>query len=96
MKIIVRGRGTGKTTELLHDAAENNGQVLVANKRAIQVKAERYGITNVPIIDWNDLMYGGYDKNKPLYIDNAELFLERLFLDDFEQSLKGININLED
>ena len=41
MKIIARGRGTGKTTELLHDAAENNGQVLVGNKRAIQVKAER-------------------------------------------------------
>ena len=41
-------------------------------------------------------MYGEYNKDKVLYIDNAEIFLKRLFFDDFGLSLKGINVNLED
>lgn len=96
MKVIARGRGTGKTIELFKDAEETEGQVLVANKRALQVKADNFGLKKLTLIDWDDLMYGRYDKNKPLYIDNAELFLERLFFDDFELSLKSINVNLED
>ena len=96
MKIIARGRGTGKTLELFSEANTNFGQVLVANKRALQVKADSFGLKKLTLIDWDDLMYGRYDKNKPLYIDNAELFLERLFFDDFGLSLKSINVNLED
>ena len=96
MKIIARSRGTGKTSELLKEANINNGQVLVANKRAIQVKAESYGLQDLSIIDWDDLMYGRYEKEKPLYIDNAELFLARLFKDDFELTLQGIDFNLEE
>ena len=96
MKIIARGRGTGKTKELLQDAFKENGQVLSCNKRALQAKADSYGLPDVQIFDWNDLMYGRYDKNKPLYIDNAEYVLAQLLEADFELKLGGMDINLED
>lgn len=47
MKIIARGRGTGKTKELLQDAFKENGQVLSCNKRALQAKADSYGLPDV-------------------------------------------------
>ena len=96
MKVIAKGRGTGKTKELLYDAWRNNGQVLSLNKRAIQSKSEAYGFIGLPIIDWNDILYGEYDKNKPLYIDNAELVFAYLLANDFELKVEGMNVNLED
>lgn len=96
MKVIARGRGTGKTKELLNDAYKNNGQVLTCNKRALRIKADKYGLYDLPILDWNALLYGEYDKNKPLYIDNAEEVFVELFENDFELKLEGINVNLED
>ena len=47
MKIIARGRGTGKTKELLQDAFKANGQVLSCNKRALQAKADSYGLPDL-------------------------------------------------
>ena len=96
MKVIARGRGTGKTRELLNDAFIANGQVLSGNKRALQAKADSYGLYDLPILDWNDLMYGKYDKLKPIYIDNAESFLAQLFADDFELQIGGIDVNVGD
>ena len=68
MKVIAREVGTGKTKELLTDAYMNGAQVLTTNKRALQAKAQAYGLIGIEIIDLEDLAYGGYDLNKPLYI----------------------------
>ena len=96
MTIIARGRGTGKTRELLKIAHESNGQVLAVNKRALRTKADGYGLYDLPIFDWDDLMYGRYDKNKPLYIDNAEYVLAQLLQSDFELHLGGMDVNVEE
>lgn len=96
MKVIARKRGTGKTKELLHDAFNSHGQVLSCNKRALQAKADGYGLHDLLIFDWDDLMYGRYDKNKPLYIDNAEYVFAQLLEADFELKLEEMNVNLED
>lgn len=96
MKVIARGRGTGKTRELMTEAFKANGQVFSYNKRALQAKADNYELYNLPILDWNDLMYGNYDKTKPIYIDNAEYFLAQLFEEDFNIKLGGLDINIED
>ena len=96
MKVIARSRGTGKTRELLTLAANDNGQVLTNNKRALRTKADNYGFYDLPIMDWDDMMYGNYDKKKPLYIDNAEWVFALLFEQDFELRLAGIDVNLED
>ena len=96
MKVIARGRGTGKTKELLYEAWKNNGQVLCMNKRAIQAKADVYGFTGLTIIDWNDILYGQFYDEKPLYIDEAEYVFATLLKNDFNLNLEGIDVNLED
>lgn len=96
MKVIARSRGTGKTKELLQSASNANGQVLAVNKRALQTKADGYGLYDLPILDWDDLMYGRYDRNKPLYVDNAEYVFAQLLAADFDLKLGGIDINIEE
>ena len=96
MKVIAKPRGTGKTRELLTEAALHNGQVLTINKRALQQKADAYGMSDVLILDWEDMMYGGYDTNKPLYIHKAEEVFQQLFKEDFELKLEGISVLIGD
>ena len=68
MKVIAREVGTGKTKELLTDAYMNGAQVLTTNKRALQAKAQAYGLIGITIIDLEDFAYCQYDPDKPLYI----------------------------
>lgn len=96
MKVIAKPRGTGKTRELFTLAAQNHGQVLTINKRALRAKADNYGLYDLPILDWNDMLYGEYNKERPLYIDNAEDVFAELLENDFEIKLEGLNVNLDD
>lgn len=92
MKVIARERGTGKTKELLFEAWLKGGQVLTTNKRALQSKAEAYGFIGLTIFDWNDILYGEFDKNKPLYLHKAEDVMAELFENDFELQLTGLSV----
>ena len=92
MKVVARGRGTGKTKELLFEAYMIGGQVLTTNKRALQSKVEAYGYIGLPILDWNDILYGEFDKNKPLYLHKAEEVMAELFENDFELKLAGLSV----
>lgn len=97
MKIIARPQGTGKTREFLTEAYVNRAQVLTTNKRALQSKADAYQIPDVSIIDWNDMMYGNYDKDKPLYIHKVADVIQELLDHDFEGlKLDGMTVTLED
>ena len=96
MKVIAKTRGTGKTRELLTEAALNHGQVLTTNKHALRAKAEAYGIFDVPIYDWDDMMYNEYDFDKPLYIHKVDEVLTQLFKEDFQLDLKGISVLIGD
>ena len=92
MKVVARERGTGKTKELLFEAWMKGGQVLTVNKRALQSKAEAYGFIGLSIIDWNDILYGEFDKKKPLYIHKADDVMAELFANDFELKLVGLSV----
>ena len=92
MKVIARDRGTGKTKELLFEAWMKKGQVLTINKRALQSKAEAYGFIGLSILDWNDILYGEFDKNKLLYLHKAEDVMAELFENDFELKLTGLSV----
>ena len=49
-------------------------------------------MSDVLILEWDDMMYGGYDTNKPLYIHKAEEVFEQLFKEDFELKLEGLSV----
>ena len=56
MKVIIDGRGTGKAKQLLEAAAQTeNSAILTQDKRALEVKANSYGIKDVKIFDYEDL-----------------------------------------
>ena len=95
MKAIARPIGTGKTKELLLLAAENNGYVFTNNKRALQVKAEAYGIYNLEIIDWDDLFGGALNSAKPIYIHKLEDVMQELLYADYGLNLEGFTVALE-
>ncbi len=97
MKIIARPCGTGKTHELLSAAYINHAQVLTTNKRALQAKADAYGIPDITILDWHDLVYGNYDNTKPLYIHKMEDVVQDLLYADYGNlKLEGFSITTED
>ena len=90
MKVIARPLGTGKTKELLQFAANNKGQVLTVNKRALQVKADSYKI-EVPIFDLDDFAYGNYDGDKPIFVNK----IEEVFQECIEHPIAGFSIRME-
>jgi len=97
MKVIARSRGTGKTRELLTAAYMNNAQVLTTNKRALQAKADAYHIPDVKVLDWNDLVYGNFDNNKPLYIHKMDEVIQVLLDSDFGKlKLEGFSVTKDD
>lgn len=95
MKVIARPVGTGKTKELLLAAQAANGIVLTGNKRGLQTKAQAYGIPELEIVDWDDLIYGRFDKSKPLFVHKLDDVMEEYFWDDFGIRLSGYSIAME-
>lgn len=97
MKVIARPIGTGKTKELLLTAQTADGMVLTNNKRALQVKAQAYGIPGVLIVDWNDLIYRDANLNdKPLFVHKLDDVMKEYFWDDFGLKLEGYSIAMEE
>ena len=74
MKTIIRGRDSGKAKELLTFAHDNDAIVLTQDKRALQVKANSYGI-QTDIIDYEDLEDDNYNLQRPVVVHNADKFL---------------------
>ena len=96
MYVIARPVGTGKTKDLLREAALENGPVLTLNQRALQEKARAYGMSDIPIVDWNDLIYGNYDKEKSLFVHKLDDVMKEYFWDDFGINLGGYSIAMEE
>ncbi len=95
MKVIARPVGTGKTKELLMAAQAANGIVLTGNKRGLQAKAQAYGIPEVTILDWDDLIYGRMDASKPLFVHKLDDVMKEYFWDDFGLKLEGYSVAME-
>ena len=96
MKVIARPIGTNKTKELLELANENDGLVLTTTKRALKVKAESYGFTNLTIVDPVDLVEQNYPEDRPLYIHKAADVLAEFFKTYFDLELNGFSVTMEE
>ena len=96
MKVIARPVGTNKTKELLELAEENDGLVLTTTKRALRVKADSYGLTNLTIVDPTALVEQNYPEDTPLYIHKAADVLKEFFKTYFDLELEGFSVTLEE
>lgn len=96
MKVIARPIGTNKTKELLELADKNDGLVLTTTKRALKVKADAYGLTNLIIVDPTDLVEQNYPEDKPLYIHKAADVLKEFFKTYFDLELEGFSVTMEE
>ena len=73
---VIKPRGGGKTTEILHLAEETGATVLCANPRLMQQKIKTEGFnTNVRCISYNDIMF---EHNHVYLIDEIDGFLRAL------------------
>lgn len=95
MKVIARPVGTGKTRELMEAALEADGTIFTNNKRALRVKADAYGFDTLNIIDWDDLMAGDFDPEKPIFVHKLEDVMEELLSSDYGAHMAGYSVAME-
>ena len=71
---IIGGRSSGKTSNLMLLAKENNCAIACSNPSAMRQKAYAYGITGIDFISYSELFGGKYDGD--VLIDELEIFIQ--------------------
>ena len=94
MKVIARPVGTGKTKELMEATLEADGTIFTNNKRALRVKADSYGFDSLNIMDWDDLLAGDFDPEKPIFVHKLEDVMEELLYFDYGIRMAGYSVAL--
>lgn len=96
MKIIVRPRDSGKARELLTTASKMKAVVASDNPERLRDKANRYGIYEVSICGYDDLMSGDPEISQhPIMIQNVDKFLE-FYFGMSNQNIVGFSATLEE
>ncbi|KAJ62331.1 replicase [Enterococcus faecalis] len=100
MKIIAKGRGTGKTTELVKESARTGQYILASNKshvQAIEQIAKRIGV-NIPypvtveeIVMMDRFTFDSSIQRDGLLVDEAIMVLSKLI----GLKITGATISLE-
>ena len=72
---IINNRGTGKTSNLMLLAKENNAIIACANPHAMEQKALAYGISGLEFISYTDLLKNDYYGSN-IMIDEIEVFTQ--------------------
>ena len=75
---IIDNRGSGKTSRLMLLTKENNGIFVCAHPQDIKAKAKTYGLTDSDIISYHEYFLKKFDENKPVYIDELDLFVKSI------------------
>ena len=95
MYTIVRGRDSGKARELLETARAQKAIVASDNPERLREKANRYGIYEVSICGYDDLMSGDSEISEhPIMIQNVDKFL-KFYFGMSNQNIIGFSATLE-
>ena len=76
---IIDGRGTGKTSQLMLIAKEHGAKFVCANPRAMEVKAQAYGINDIDFISYEDFSTILLHTDEKYVIDELENFIKSAF-----------------
>lgn len=74
MERIIKGRGTGKTYELMVKAKEAGATIACMNPSAMREKAYSYGITGLDFISYSEL-FADSTSQESVMIDEMEVFV---------------------
>ena len=88
---IIDGRGSGKTSRLMLLAKENNGILVCANPYAMREKAYSYGLVGFDIISYSEFIGNMYEKGKPIFIDEMDMFLKH-----YHSDIMGYTVSEDD
>jgi len=96
MITIVRGRDSGKARELLVAARDMKAVIASDDPERLRDKANRYGIYEVSICSYDDLMAGDAEISQhPIMIQNVDKFLE-FYFGMSNQNIVGFSATLEE
>lgn len=88
---VIGGRGSGKTSQLMLLAKEQNASIACSNPSAMRKKAEAYGITGLNFISYSELFSKNHDKEN-IMIDEMENFVKHYI----DCNLTGYTLTNED
>lgn len=94
---IIDERGSGKTSRLMLLAKEDGSAIVCSNPRAMEIKANAYGITGINFISYCDFINKQNHDFSNYYIDELEDFLYYFHhYNGFSGQMKGYSLSLED
>ena len=93
---IIDERGSGKTSRLMLLAKEDGSAIVCSNPRAMEIKAQAYGITGIKFISYYDFLKTEHNFSN-YYIDELEKFLYYFHhYNGFKGQMQGYSLSLED
>lgn len=87
---VIDKRGSGKTSRLMLLAKEHNGIFVCSNPLAMKEKALSYGLVGFDIMSYEEYYYGEKE-NKPIFIDELDLYLKYC-----DKNIKGYTLSEDD
>ena len=72
---IIKGRGTGKTHELMELAKATGAAIACSNPKGMEQTALAYGITGLNFISYSKLFDGSVDSHDNILIDEVECLI---------------------
>ena len=93
---IIEGRGTGKTSRLMLLAKETNGTIICSNPKAMEAKAQGYGIVGINFMSYSDFLNTADEFIGNYYIDEAESFIQYyIWYNNIHGNFNGYTLSLE-
>lgn len=76
---VIKPRGTGKTSELMHLAEENGATIVCSNPHTFKAKAHDYGFNDdLKFISYNDFLQHSLGTREPYLIDEVDGLLKTI------------------
>lgn len=76
---IIKPRGTGKTTEILHLAEENNAIVVCSSPHIYEKLAQMRGFnSDITFISYDEYLNKQYNSDTPILIDEIDGLMQKL------------------
>lgn len=93
---IIDSRNTGKTSQLMLLAKENNADFVCSNPRAMEYKAKQYGIDGIHFISYGEFAnIPSMSREGSFVIDELEGFIQTIYFFNDKTNLVAYTMSEE-